>query len=273
MRRHRRARARGDDDRQLARERAHERLRHPPRSRAVPRVEGRLPAAHLPPREHDLVPGAPQQRLGVGDRLREGEVAETGREELDGRHRSDSMQEPGARRARAPARRSGPSRTARRRALARPRPCALPRAGSPSSPFTRSAIARGERLRVARRPRRIVDRVERDEQARHAVLDDLGDPAGRRGDDGGLAGHRLEVDDPERLVDRGADEDRGVREELDHLRLRPASARSRRRRRAPRCDRARAWPRSPRRAPACRARPRRARAAHPGRSAAAASSR
>ncbi len=126
VRGHRRAGARGDHDRQLARERAHEALRHAPRRRVVPRVEGGLPAAHLPPREHDLVPGAPEQRLGIGDRLREGEVAETGREELHGRHGSDSMQEPGARRASAPARRSDPTRTARRPAPARPRPCALP---------------------------------------------------------------------------------------------------------------------------------------------------
>ena len=61
-------------------------LRHPPRRRTVARVERGLPAADLPPREHDLAAGRAQQRLGVGDRLREGEVAETGREELDGGH-------------------------------------------------------------------------------------------------------------------------------------------------------------------------------------------
>ena len=37
--------------------------------------------------------------------------------------------------------------------------------------------------------------------------DDLGDAAGGGGDDRGLAGHRLEVDDAERLVDRRAGED------------------------------------------------------------------
>ncbi len=70
--------------------------------------------------------------------------------------------------------------------------------------------------------------VERHEQSRLAVDDDLGDPARARGDDRSPAGHRLEVDDPERLVDRGADEDRGVREELDHLRLLEHALRARR---------------------------------------------
>ena len=41
------------------------------------------------------------------------------------------------------------------------------------------------------------------------VGDDLGDAADVGGHDRGPAGHRLEVDDAERLVDRRADEDRG----------------------------------------------------------------
>ena len=42
-----------------------------------------------------------------------------------------------------------------------------------------------------------------------------------------LAGHRLEVDDPERLVDRRADEHRRVAEQLDQVGPRAASPRSR----------------------------------------------
>ena len=49
------------------------------------------------------------------------------------------------------------------------------------------------------------------------ICDDLEDPAGRRCDDRRLAGHRLEVDDPQRLVDGRAGEDRGVAEQLDHV--------------------------------------------------------
>ena len=45
-------------------------------------------------------------------------------------------------------------------------------------------------------------------------------PPTRGGHDGRAAGHRLQVDDAERLVHRGADEHGGVREELDHVRAR-----------------------------------------------------
>ncbi len=102
----------------------------------------------------------------------------------------------------------------------------------------------------------------RHEQAGLAIDHDLGDAADRAGDDRRAAGHRLQVDDPERLVDRGAAEDRRVRVELDHRRPRrpsPADPLARRsrvgNRRLP----------SRRRSPACRARPRRGRSARPGR--------
>jgi hypothetical protein len=49
--------------------------------------------------------------------------------------------------------------------------------------------------------------LERDQQARDAVVDHLDDPARRRGHHRGLAGHRLEVHDAQRLVDRRAGED------------------------------------------------------------------
>ena len=90
VRRHRRARPRGNDHGQLSRERLHEGPRHPPRSRPVPGVEGGLPATDLAARKLDVVPRAPQQGLGVGDRVRKREVAETGREELHRGHARDS---------------------------------------------------------------------------------------------------------------------------------------------------------------------------------------
>jgi hypothetical protein len=50
-----------------------------------------------------------------------------------------------------------------------------------------------------------------------AVLDDLRDPARRRRHHRSLAGHGLQVDDPERLVDGRAAEHCGVAHDLDHL--------------------------------------------------------
>jgi hypothetical protein len=70
------------------------------------------------------------------------------------------------------------------------------------------------------------------EQPGLAVGDDLGDAADVARDHGGLAGHRLEVDDAERLVDRRAHEHRRVREHLAHLLARAASRSPRTRRRA-----------------------------------------
>ena len=79
--------------------------------------------------------------------------------------------------------------------------------------------ARGEGGRIGRRSRSVRARLVRDEQPRDAVLDHLGDAADRGRDDRSLAGHRLEVDDPHRLVDRRAHEHGCVAEDLDHVRL------------------------------------------------------
>ena len=93
------------------------------------------------------------------------------------------------------------------RARSRPAlPIAAARAGSASRAFTRSAKSRGERLGVARLAGPVIAGLDRDEQAGLAVDDDLDDAAGRGRHDGRLARHRLEVDDPERLVDRRAGE-------------------------------------------------------------------
>ena len=81
--RHRRARARRGDDRQLAGEGAHEGPCDARGRAAMAGVVRGLAAAHLAAREHDLVAGGPQQRLGVRDRRGQDQVAEAGREELD----------------------------------------------------------------------------------------------------------------------------------------------------------------------------------------------
>ena len=154
-----------------------------------------------------------------------------------------------------------------------PGPSPPARAGSASSAFTRSAKSAAKRCRVARRAGAVVAGLDRHEQAGHAVVDDLEDAAGRRRHDGGLAGHRLEVDDPQRLVDRRADEHRGVAEELDHLAAWAASRSSQTTPLALGLQLARRGARPRRRSPACRARRRRARAGPPGRTCGAASSR
>ena len=64
-----------------------------------------------------------------------------------------------------------------------------------------------ERVRVDGGAGAVVDLLDRDQPAGLPVDDDLGDAAGGRRDDGQLAGHRLEVDDAQRLVDRRANED------------------------------------------------------------------
>ena len=61
--------------------------------------------------------------------------------------------------------------------------------------------------------------LEGHEEPGLAVVDDLDDAAGRRGDDRRLARHRLEVDDPQRLVDRRAGEHGRVAEQLDDVGL------------------------------------------------------
>ena len=110
------------------------------------------------------------------------------------------------------------------------------------------------------------------EQAGQPVGDDLGDAADRAGDDRRLAGHRLEVDDAQRLVDRRADEHGGVREQLGQLVARqhlahPHDARARL------APAARPPPRSRPRSRGCPARRRTARAAPRGRTCSAARSR
>jgi hypothetical protein len=51
-------------------------------------VERRLPAAHLPARELDLESRVAQERLRIGDRVRQDEVADAGSKELNaGRQR------------------------------------------------------------------------------------------------------------------------------------------------------------------------------------------
>jgi hypothetical protein len=49
----------------------------------VARVECRLPAADLRPREVDVEAGLTEEELRVGDRVGEDEVAQAGGEELD----------------------------------------------------------------------------------------------------------------------------------------------------------------------------------------------
>ena len=64
----------------------------------------------------------------------------------------------------------------------------------------------------------VLYQIDRDEAAGLAVDHDLGDAAHRRRDHGDLAGHRLQVDEAERLVDRRAAEDRRVGVQLDRRR-------------------------------------------------------
>ena len=84
----------------------------------------------------------------------------------------------------------------------------------------RSREVGDEAVRVDGRARAVLDLLDGHQPAGFAVDDDLRDAAGGRRDDGQLTGHRLEVDDAERLVDRGTGEDRAVREQGDDLRAR-----------------------------------------------------
>ena len=115
----------------------------------------------------------------------------------------------GLRRARPSPRRSPASRTTPRRARGPARADPRGRAG-----FSAELVD----PRRDRRPRsrRVVGRVV-DEQPGLAVDHDLGDAADRAGHHGGLAGHRLEVDDAQRLVDRRAHEHHRVRQHLPDL--------------------------------------------------------
>jgi hypothetical protein len=53
----------------------------------VARIEGGLPTTHLTRRKLDLVAGGAEERLCVLGGLREDEVADAGREQLDARAR------------------------------------------------------------------------------------------------------------------------------------------------------------------------------------------
>src|SRR3954469_16875654 len=89
--------------------------------------------------------------------------------------------------------------------------------------LTPGAAHRAGLLRIGQQRVRALGEVGReslaegDEEPGPAVDDDLGDAADLGRHHGGLARHRLEVDDPERLVDRRAREHRRVAEQLDHL--------------------------------------------------------
>ena len=65
----------------------------------------------------------------------------------------------------------------------------------------------------------LVQLLQRDEKAGFSIDDDFFDPAYGAGDDRGFAGHRLEINDAEGLVDGGAAEDGSVGVELDGRRL------------------------------------------------------
>src|SRR5690349_6521702 len=82
---------------------------------------------------------------------------------------------------------------------------------------TRGEIAR-EALRICRETgNRIV--LEGNEIAGFAIDDDFLDAAGSAGNNGSSAGHRFEIDDAERFVNRRAAENTGVAVELDHFGL------------------------------------------------------
>src|SRR5215207_11443268 len=75
------------------------------------------------------------------------------------------------------------------------------------APFVANGIREGGRevrdepVRIDGDAAAVLHLVDGDEPPGLAVEDHLGDAAGRRGDDRQLAGHRLEVDDAEGLVD------------------------------------------------------------------------
>ena len=188
--RHRRAGARRADDRQLAREGARERLRDAAGGGAVAGVEGGLSAAHLVGRKHDLAPGLAQQRLGVGDRVRQHEIAQARREQLHALHARDSTDDVGSDPARAGAGRAGAG--PRRLSQARGRP-------------------RARRLQVARRASRArAVRGRRGARRRHRIdgeprrRDGVGGCEGRpRGDRLRARGHEPDEARPSRPA-RGA---------------------------------------------------------------------
>ncbi len=147
-----------------------------------------------------------------------------------------------------------PTRTRPPPAGGRRCPCAVGERGLGEEPVHTIGEAGFERRRIGR--------VVVHEETGGPVGDDLGDAPDVAGDHGRRARHGLEVDDAERLVDRGAHEDGGVREHLADVAAAehvgdPVHAVARRRAARPRRRRSR------RPAPVCR---RRRRAAPPGQS-------
>ena len=112
----------------------------------------------------------------------------------------------GVRRSPWSARRSRPTRTTRSRAAGRPGPSRRPGPGRTTSEVSASAKSATYCSGSSGVPVPSVACSIGTSSPVSPSHDDLGDAAGRGRDDGGLAGHRLEVDDAERLVDRRADE-------------------------------------------------------------------
>ena len=129
------------------------------------------------------------------------------------------------------ARRSSPRRRTPRPDDGPARPIRSARAVSLTASVSAAARSATKRSGSTGVPVPSCDLLDRHQPAGLAVDDDLGDAAGRRGDDRQLAGHRLEVDDAERLVDRRADEHGGAAQHRDDLVARQHRRRSRRRRR------------------------------------------
>ena len=119
----------------------------------------------------------------------------------------------------ASARRRRPRRSARPPVAGRPGRSRAARSGSASSSLIGAARSATNRSGSSGVPVPSVGLLDRHQQAGLAVGDHLGDAAGGGRHHRRLAGHRLQVDDAHRLVDRRADEDGGVGEHLDHLGL------------------------------------------------------
>ena len=123
-------------------------------------------------------------------------------------------------RARRSAPRSPARRSARPRAPGRPGPSPRRASGSRTSALTRSANAAREALRdraAPAVPARCSSGTSR--PVSPSSTTSTIPPVGAR-HDGRLARHRLEVDDPERLVDRRAREHASRARQLDHVGLR-----------------------------------------------------
>ncbi len=161
----------------------------------------------------EAAPWATRSSRSSASRIRPGPPApESGIRQARGRRivRGGPSSERATGTARPSARRSRPRRT-RDTARSRPaRPSPRARAGSAHSAFTasaRPASNSSRRHRVVVAPAAPVS----------PVRDDLRDAADGAGHHRGLAGHRLQVHDAQRLVHRRADEHGRVREQLRDL--------------------------------------------------------